>query len=65
MEIKISIKPDGEVQVTVKGVQGVQCLNLTKILEQSLGDVISREKTPEYYGQVQQVIVEQEKLSES
>lgn len=48
-EIDIEITPDGEVKLTVKGVSGAACLELTRGIEEALGLVVSREKTSEYY----------------
>jgi hypothetical protein len=47
--IKINIK-NGKVSFTVEGVKGDACLAETKFLEDALGgQVLSQEKTPEYY----------------
>ncbi len=48
-KIHVKIKPDGDVEIWVEGVKGKRCLNLTKSLEESLGEVISKEFTTEYY----------------
>ncbi len=48
-EIEVTIGPDGQVTLRPKGVQGSACLDLTKDLEAALGEVVSRELTPEYY----------------
>lgn len=50
-EIDIEITPDGEVKLKVRGAPGGQCLELTKALEASLGVVLEREMTSEYYQQ--------------
>ena len=50
-EIEISISATGEVQLKVLGAPGTSCLELTKDLEESLGVVIAREKTSEYYSE--------------
>ena len=36
-EIDIQITPDGEVKLTVRGVAGAECLELTQALEAELG----------------------------
>jgi Protein of unknown function (DUF2997) len=47
--IKINIK-NGKVSFTVEGVKGDACLAETKFLEDALGgQVLSQEKTAEYY----------------
>ena len=52
-EITVTITPDGHATVTVKGVGGPRCEELTTELEQALGIVRERQRTAEYY-QVQQ-----------
>ena len=45
-EIDVTIRPDGSVEVHVRGVAGPACLALTKKLEQYLGGrVVTREHT--------------------
>jgi hypothetical protein len=47
-EIDVTIRPDGSVEVRVRGVHGKECLTVTKKLEQYLGGQIeSREHTDE------------------
>jgi hypothetical protein len=48
-EIKVTIDGDGNVKVTVFGVKGGKCLQLTEELEQLLGGDVVREFTSEYY----------------
>lgn len=48
-DIVITIGPDGEVQITVEGVAGKDCMDFTKFLEDELGEVTHREFTSEYY----------------
>jgi len=51
-DIEISISPSGEVSFTIKGVKGSACLDETKFLEDALGgEVLERERTPEFYEQ--------------
>jgi hypothetical protein len=50
-EIIVSISPNGEVKVTVNGVCGPACADLTKAIEQALGSVTSDRKTPDYFKQ--------------
>jgi hypothetical protein len=48
-EVDVTIKPDGTVEVKVRGAQGPTCLALTKDLERYLGGQVSfREHTVEY-----------------
>lgn len=47
-EIEIVIGSDGQVQVQVRGVKGMKCLELTKELEEALGgEILARIMTPE------------------
>ena len=47
-EIEIIIGKDGRVQLQVRGVKGLTCLDLTRELEAALGgQVETREMTPE------------------
>lgn len=48
-EIDIEIRPDGTVGFGVKGLKGKKCKEITKFLEEALGDVSHVEHTPEYY----------------
>jgi len=36
-EIEVTIGKDGQVQIQVRGVQGTECLALTKDLEEAVG----------------------------
>lgn len=47
-EIEVFIAADGKVELSVRGVKGESCLELTRQLVESLGgQVIRRELTPE------------------
>lgn len=46
-EITITIRPEGETEVSVAGVKGKGCQQLTAALEKALGAVISDTPTPE------------------
>ena len=48
-EIQVEILPNGEVKISVKGAKGSQCLEMTRFLEEALGEVAERELTTEYY----------------
>ena len=50
-EFEIVISPEGKVNIEVKGVQGSSCTDLTRFLEEALGDVDQRDYKPEYYVQ--------------
>jgi len=48
-EITVRLLPDGTVQVHVQGVKGKRCLELTKPLEERLGnEVVERNFTSEH-----------------
>tara|TARA_B100001113_G_scaffold19163_1_gene14185 strand:+ start:407 stop:622 length:216 start_codon:yes stop_codon:yes gene_type:complete len=49
--LKFSIKQDGTVVEEVIGEKSNNCLDLTKIIEEELGTVESRDYKPEYYEQ--------------
>ena len=49
--IKFSIRQDGTVAEEVFGVFGNECENITRSVEEKLGNVIYVETKPEYYQQ--------------
>ena len=55
-DIVITIGPDGNVQLSVEGVSGPDCMDFTKFLEDELGDVTERTHTSEYYCEEEQVV---------
>ena len=62
-EIDVFLQPDGTVKVEVRGVKGQKCLALTEDIEKLLGgQVIAREKTPEYDEQEQATVTESERI---
>ena len=54
-EIEFSIKPDGSVDIAVKGAKGKSCTELTREIEEALGIVRNREYPSEYYQQEEEV----------
>ncbi len=54
-DIIITIGPDGDIKLEVKGVPGSECLDFTKFLEEELGDVTERVHTSEYYQEEEEV----------
>jgi len=49
-EVVVTIKPDGRVEIQVRGVKGKECLELTRPLEELLGNKIElRKLTAEAY----------------
>ncbi len=60
-EIEVVIGRDGQVQIQVRGVQGVKCLELTKELEEALGgEILARIMTPEALEQENQTNIDQD-----
>ena len=53
-EITVTIDQDGQATVSVSGIDGPDCQTATESLEEALGVVRSRERTPEYYQVCQQ-----------
>ncbi len=47
-EIEFTIRPDGSVEYTIRGIQGSSCDDLSKIFE-SLGEIEKSVRTGEYY----------------
>ena len=47
--IRYNIKPNGTVQEIVEGVKGHSCDELTKPIEEALGDVLTHTHTPDFY----------------
>ena len=50
----MSIDEEGNVKVTVFGVPGPKCLQVTEKLEQLLGGGVEREFTSEYFAQTEE-----------
>ena len=48
-ELDIVIDEHGNISVQVNGVSGAECVELTKDLEDALGQVTERRKTAAYY----------------
>ncbi|HRW05549.1 MAG TPA: DUF2997 domain-containing protein [Caldilineaceae bacterium] len=47
-EIEITIRPDGKIEYTIKGIKGNACTSISELLEQ-LGQVEESANTGEYY----------------
>lgn len=47
-EIEFTIKKDGSVEYTIKGIKGGSCEDLSKVFEE-LGTVTTSKKTSEYF----------------
>jgi hypothetical protein len=48
-EIEVTIDRDGNVKLHVQGALGTVCTDLTADLEAAVGEVVSRDLTPEAY----------------
>lgn len=48
-QIEFTIRPDGSVEEKVTGVGGPACEEVTRGIEQALGEVQDRQHTSEYY----------------
>ncbi len=58
-EIEVTIGKDGQVQIQVRGVNGLKCLEITKDLEAALGgEILARIMTPEALEQENQADVD-------
>lgn len=53
--LEFVIYPDGRVKETVTGITGTSCAEVTAAIEAQLGDVISSQRSSEYYAQPVQV----------
>jgi len=51
-EIVIRISKDGKVKISVSGVKGGSCKDITRSIENALGTAESSEPTSEFYEQV-------------
>lgn len=51
-QIEFIIRPDGTVIENVIGVSGGGCEDVTRAIEEALGEVTEREHKPEFYEQV-------------
>ena len=53
-EIKVTIRPDGKVELQVRGVKGKLCVDLTQEFERYLGGrVVERRECDEFFEQAQ------------
>jgi hypothetical protein len=51
VEIVVTLSPDGSVHLETRGLKGQSCMAETEALEKSLGTVVSRQRTSEFYQQ--------------
>ena len=55
-EIRVTIDKAGNVRMEVNGVKGTSCLDITKAIEEALGNEVEREMTAEAYEETDQQI---------
>jgi hypothetical protein len=53
-QVTIAIDQEGQSEVSVQGVAGHSCLELTSQIVAALGETVSIDHTPEYHARVQQ-----------
>lgn len=62
-EIEVIIDKDGQVSLTVRGVKGTACLDITQSLEAALGGVVeTRQMTAEAYEPAAEAVVRRQQL---
>jgi len=49
-QIEFIIRPDGSVEELVSGIQGPECEAITRAIEEALGNIAERKRTPSYFG---------------
>ena len=54
-EFEITIAPDGEVELHIKGYKGKRCLDAIKMFEKVVGELKSQSQTSEFYEPDEQV----------
>jgi hypothetical protein len=54
-EFALTILPDGQVEVHIKGYKGRKCLEVVKLFQQIVGELKSQEQTNEFYEPEEQV----------
>ncbi|MEM9264705.1 MAG: DUF2997 domain-containing protein [Cyanobacteria bacterium P01_F01_bin.13] len=57
--LEFIIYPDGRVKELVTGIVGRSCAEVTAAVEAQLGQVLSQEKTSDFYAQANQLTSEQ------
>jgi len=58
-KIRIRIGKDGKTMLSVEGVQGSACVDLTKAFEEAIGDVQERRLCKEYHEEASEQTSEQ------
>ena len=56
-EIVVDFDKEGNTSIKVNGVKGKSCIDVTKFLEQALGDKKEGTKTLEYYDSTNNVVI--------
>jgi hypothetical protein len=59
-ELELTIAPNGEVEVHIKGFKGKACMDVAKLLEKIVGGIQSDQKTTEFYEPDEEVRLHQQ-----
>ncbi len=59
--VNVIIHPDGRVEIQVCGVKGEKCLEVTKAVEEALGNKLAREFTSEMYEIEEETVTQEDK----
>lgn len=54
-KIDVYINKDGTVTLEVENVEGKQCQNITKVLQEALGVTVESELKPEYFIELESI----------
>jgi hypothetical protein len=49
IDLNIVVSKSGQIEIKVDGAAGSKCFELTEDIEKSLGDILSQEKTSDFY----------------
>jgi len=62
-EVEVVIDKDGQVSLTVRGVKGTACLDITQSLEAALGGAVEmRQMTAEAYEPANELVAQRQRL---
>jgi 5'(3')-deoxyribonucleotidase len=53
--IEVFISKDGKISIDVKGVEDASCVELTKVLQESLGEVEDIDRKPQFYQELDSI----------
>jgi hypothetical protein len=49
VDLNITVNKSGQIEIKIEGAEGGKCFELTDDLEKSLGEILSQEKTSDFY----------------